>query len=366
MEIIISYDNFFNDNNELNTDFINILLENGKNIYYIISKMVEKAENFAEALNFTYDVSCFKKYRRGDKNFPKFNFIIGNKDVDFFIATLNHKILFYDLNKSAIQEKVRRYGIGFDIAILKKIFKIAILSEKVYFRGKINSNTEVFSLIDAQSKKTHMEDERKMIDNFHSVLKNGDTRNKYYIFLYILFAIQNLSLEKIDYIFYYPSSNINENPQLLELIKNLRNCFHLRIDKTELLKRVRNVIPSKMFSDNSKRIPCGRHLESIIINEEYTEDLLKGKNFLIIDDYCTNGTSFETVKNLLNGIEYNKLYCLSIGKFRGQNYIVQDYTKDSLGNWKHTRSCQLDSKNSQINMDTKTDIDELFRVIFSE
>ena len=365
MEIIISYDNFFNDNNEPNIDFINILLENSKNIYYIISKMVEKTEELAEALNFTYDVSCFKKYRRGDKHFPNFDFIIGNKNVDFFIATSKQKIIFYDLNKRVIQDKVRIYGIGFDIAILKKIFKIAKLSEKVYFRGKINSNTEVFSLIDAQSKKTHMEDERKMIDNFHSVLKNGDTKNKYYIFLYILFAIQNLYLEKIDYIFYYPSSNTDENQQLLELVEKLRNIFHIKIHKVELLKRIVSVTPSKCLSQTD-RLSCKRHLESIIINEEYVEDLLKGKNFLIIDDYCTNGTSFETVKNLLNGIEYNKLYCLSIGKFKGQNYIVQDYTKDSLGNWKLARLCQLDSKNSQINMDTKTDIDELFRVIFSE
>lgn len=65
------------------------------------------------------------------------------------------------------------------------------------------------------------------------------------------------------------------------------------------------------------------HFKSISYNNSYDQKL-KNKNVWVLDDYCTNGTSFEVVRNFLKDKNLNSLTLISIGNF-GKNYIKQEY-----------------------------------------
>lgn len=63
-----------------------------------------------------------------------------------------------------------------------------------------------------------------------------------------------------------------------------------------------------------------KHLKSIKVNEEY-RGKLKGRVVCIIDDYLTQGNTFEALRNLLISCKVKKIICIAIGKFlRGGEY----------------------------------------------
>lgn len=325
--IIISTDYFKSDYSN-KEKFIEILQRNNdKFLYFIVTKNAYKGSQIIEELKNNYNLNCRFLPRNSEliSNYLDFEVIIGNKDVDFYTATNNKKIIFYDKDFSA-EKKVLQYGFEFSIDILDKLLKIIDL-DKSHYCELISNNSAIklFSLINARYRvnSNYSIDEKLLIEDFERFIKkNASVKNKELITYYIILAILKLDIIVPDLIFYFPSSKIEPNPFMDNLVKKLRNIFHLSINTPELLKRSREITPSKNLSYD-ERIGCQRHLNSISFNNSID---IKSKNILVLDDYCTNGTSFETVRNFIiaKNEPIGSLTFISIGNF-GKDYILQDY-----------------------------------------
>ena len=64
---------------------------------------------------------------------------------------------------------------------------------------------------------------------------------------------------------------------------------------------------------------CQKHFRTIIVNPLYKEKL-KNRIVCVMDDYFTNGNTFETLRNLLVACKVKKIIFVAIGKFTtGEN-----------------------------------------------
>lgn len=324
--IIISTD-YFKNNYSNKEEFIKILQQNNdKFLYFIVTKSSYTGVQIVKELRNNYNLNCefLPRSSKFINNNLEFEVILGNKDVDFYIATNNKKIIFYD-EILEIEDKVLQYGFKFSIDILDKLLKIIDL-DKSHYCGLISNNfvVKLFSLVNARYRvnSNYSMDEKLLIEDFEKFIKkNASVKNKELITYYIILAILKLDIIVPDLIFYFPSSKIEPNTFMDNLVKKLRNIFHLSVNTPELLKRSREITPSKNLSYD-ERISCQRHLDSILFDNSID---IEYKNILVLDDYCTNGTSFETVRNLiaLQNKLIGSLTFISIGNF-GKDYIAQD------------------------------------------
>lgn len=336
-KIIISIDYFSNDYSN-KEKFIKILQRNkDKFLYFIITKNTNKGLQIVEHLKNNYNLNCEFLFRNS-KTISDLDFevIIGRKNFDFYIATNNKKIIFYDEN-FLVEEKVYQYGFKFSIDILDKLLKIIDLDKSHYCDLTYENDIKLFSLVNAKYKvnSDYSIDEKLLIEDFEKFIKkNTHVKNKELITYYIILAILKLNMAVPNLIFYFPSSKIESNPFMDNLVKKLRNIFHLPIDTSELLKRNMEITPSKNLSYH-ERISCERHLKSILFNNNID---IENKNILVLDDYCTNGTSFEAVRNLFlfKNKQIRSLTFISIGNF-GKDYVVQDYEIVDNGKLKWNR-----------------------------
>ena len=106
-----------------------------------------------------------------------------------------------------------------------------------------------------------------------------------------------------------------------------------------------------------------RHFDSIIINPVY-HGKLKNRAGCVIDDFLTNGTSFETARNLLLAENARKIIFVSLGTF-GKSYVKQDY---ELRNNVSTPGYTFNLIGRQYitgnyNRDAMTDIENLVRLL---
>lgn len=319
--LIISTDYLFDEN------FINILKNNSQFNYLIITRDREKGEYIINKLS-KEGISADYIFRSTRNINIDFEAIIGNKEVDFYLATYNKKLIFYDEN-SYVEPKVKQYGFPYSINELDKLLKILSLNKEYFCSLDIEEyNLHLLSLLDARTRVSvgYSEDEKSMIKDFEDLIKRYKRiKNGRLLIYYILLAIRNLPLEKPDFIFYFPSSTIGDNLFMKFLVESLRNVFHLSIKEEELLKRSKTITPSKTLSYD-ERIDCYRHFNSIEINKQHN---LEDKVVWILDDYSTNGTSFEVVRNLLKNKNVKKIIFISIGNF-GKKYLVQEFNDFKL------------------------------------
>lgn len=325
--IIISTDYFNPQKYNHMGKFIEYLQENSDSfIFYIISKNMSCADSIVNWLK-GMGISC-NSLMRNTQNISKYldyECVIGNKNVDFYLATASKKIIFYDENIE-VENKVSNYGLSFNINDLGKILKIinCSTSNDLYADTMIDNKTRLIALINAKSKYGYRKrEEMEFISLLQRFLKKGDMTDKktcYLFFIYLLLQLQKADLPVPNYIFYYPSSSGQDNFIMKEITEMLRNVFHLRIEQEELMKRSKPIVPSKNLEEKD-RIKCDRHFQSISINYKYD---LHDKNVWVLDDYFTNGTSFETTRNLLKNQELKSLSLIAIGAF-GKAYKYQDY-----------------------------------------
>lgn len=263
------------------------------------------------------DVDAFIK-----KNKSSYFIVLGAGELDFYLA-VNNKVLFFFPEWAENQnDKARRYGLNVStVSVFTKIVDIIKNQSSWYYSLKVDDITQVFSLTSANTRGAHSAKEVDLVDGFRSLLKEGKRKYMNVLLYHFLASItNNEAFRDINDWAIFPSSSTQLNREML-VFKERARYLMKGMKKDPLFLRDK-VVP-KSHHMRTGRIPCDRHFQSIVLNPVY-KNKLKGRSICILDDYLTNGTSFETVRNLLVNQGVKKIICVSLGKF-GRQYLKQDY-----------------------------------------
>lgn len=269
-------------------------------------------------------------YRKDIRNLIKTNshipfVIIGCHDEDFYVA-VNTKNLYINAGWTRAQSpKSILYGLSVpDISVLNKTLSILKNHSAWYFQLNVDEKTKVYSLMNARTKTgDYSAQEIELVTGFQNLLKQG--RRKYFSILlhhFLAGIVQNQEFKEIQDWGIFPSSGLSLNPEMEEFKERARVLMGGK-KKSPIFKRHTPIGKSHYIKDGT-RIPCDRHFNSISINPEYKGKLV-GRAVCIMDDYLTNGTSFETARNLLSAEGVRKMIFVSMGTF-GNTYYKQDYS----------------------------------------
>ena len=113
-----------------------------------------------------------------------------------------------------------------------------------------------------------------------------------------------------------PSSSTELNQVMLELKERVRLMMYGR-KSAAIFLRHENASKSSSDNPNARRDDnnyCQKHFQTIIINPLYRRKL-KDRVVCVMDDYLTNGNTFETLRNLLVACKVKKIIFVAIGKF---------------------------------------------------
>lgn len=256
------------------------------------------------------------------------NFIlVGSNENDLHIASSTKSALLIPV-WSYIQDIPEKYGLSVPSAeALYKVIQV-IKNQKVWFYElDIDEHAKVYSLTSANSKGNVSESEREIVEGFRNSLKHGKKRYFKVLQLHFLASlIHNPVFKEVNIWSIMPSSSTSINEDLWTLKERARLLMGKKLHEPLFIRHT-NIQQSHSIKDNNQRLYCNRHFSSININPEYRKKI-KGKVICIIDDYLTNGTSFETLRNLLMYAGVKKVIFVSLGRFRrntGIEYYKQDY-----------------------------------------
>ena len=113
-----------------------------------------------------------------------------------------------------------------------------------------------------------------------------------------------------------PSSSTELNQVMLELKERVRLMMYGR-KSAAIFLRHENASKSSSDNPNARRDDnnyCQKHFQTIIVNPLY-RGKLKDRVVCVMDDYLTNGNTFETLRNLLVACRVKKIIFVAIGKF---------------------------------------------------
>ncbi|EJH4589274.1 phosphoribosyltransferase, partial [Staphylococcus pseudintermedius] len=91
---------------------------------------------------------------------------------------------------------------------------------------------------------------------------------------------------------------------------------------------------------------------------------LKGVTVVVLDDYVTNGHTFEAVRNLLTEAGVKKIYLITMGTFKMPYQIQQVDFKDDISNLRY--KFEIISKENitlQYNENALITIDQIYEII---
>ncbi|MHC1714907.1 MAG: phosphoribosyltransferase [Acidaminococcaceae bacterium] len=255
---------------------------------------------------------------------------IGIHDEDLQVAANTKTCLICcNWSESDPGEKVVKYGIPINnVQQLSDMLNIFFNNHGWYSTQNIDSKTTVFSLMNARSRTgAYHQNEAQLIVEFENLLKHG-ARNYYHILQYYLLGCISSTkvFNEVQDWGIFPSSGLNLNQEMHDFKESVRFMLNGKKSEPILIRHLQSQKSHYLHKD--VRIPCDRHFNTININPYY-ENKLRNRVVCIFDDYLTNGTSFETTRNLLYKAGIKKLYCISLGTF-GNNYVRQNY--DISGN----------------------------------
>lgn len=274
--------------------------------------------------NFQFEVRCeFRRFIRVnvDETNAKDYILVGSSDDDLILAA-NKRMLIINPGWSVKQdEKPARYGITLNTPyqLLEAIRLIANQSEW-YFNLEVSEDTQVLALTSANTKNHDVNtSEREVLDGFRELLKSGD--RKYFNTLYfhlISGVMKNPELREVEIWGTFPSSSSTKvNEELEELKERCRYLTGRRMTEP-LFKRHTTVSKSRGTDEDERlRIGCKKHFDSIVLNDYYQQrNRIRDKVVCVLDDYLTNGISFETARNLLLAAGAKKVILVGLGRFR--------------------------------------------------
>ncbi|MCO7124765.1 phosphoribosyltransferase [Sporolactobacillus shoreicorticis] len=318
---------------------LNCLNEEGHRIIVISHNTNAKntmKDIFKEQLDFKIACAYRWKIREivTEENASSF-VLVGSSDNDLILAA-NKKILIIDPGWSVKQEeKPARYGI-----ILKtprkllEAIKLIDNQTKWFFKLKVNSNTTTLALTSANTLNWDVEPtEREVLDGFQNLLKRGDRSYFNTLYFHLISGVMKSSdLRNVDIWGIFPTSSGKVNNEMEELKERCRYLTNKRMKEPLFIRHTSvNRSHDTPYATRIKE-GCIKHFNSIILNPFYLYRV-KGKVVCVLDDYITNGISFETARNLLIKAGAQKVILVALGRYkRGINGIYQQEDYEIDGN----------------------------------
>ena len=297
---------------------------------------------------------------------PESVLFLGIKNQDFYTANNGNMFLVYlseYREKYPVETDISKYGSEFSVIEFFKILKLINETAEPYLNTTLKGidNFKLMSLINARYYSYGLSAEEKRIAiKFEELLKNNNQSNKkIFISFIIVMILKNIEVKKFDNCFYYPTSRGNggKNELMEELCKQIRLlCKKPKLNQENLFYRNKDIEKSHNISDKNIRTKLGRHIESINVIDS---ERIKDKNIIVLDDYMTNGTSSEVVRELLKDKNVNNILFLTIGHF-GNSYmryydIISTYNDPDAYNEEYL---EFNQKNSHQNLE------KLFEILY--
>lgn len=376
--IIISIDSYSDlENKDDYFDWINELAEEGRIIVFVARDDNRKQE-LTPKLGYKWHKNV--KYSNRQKLRDNINnskieinsfIVVGNKDKDMQFAATNK--LFYINPKwcKDIQFGAAKYGMPVrNLNGLKKAIKIIENQNNWFFELDVDDKTKVLSLMSANDLGVHSEEELELIRGFRNFLKAGDYRYYSVLLYHFLAGISNRKeFREIQDWAIVPSSGTELNNEMWLFKERARWLMNGRKPEALFKRHTQTLKSHESYKNGVDRIPCDRHFDTIILNEKY-KGKLRNRVVCIFDDYSTNGTSFEVVRNLLLKEGVKKIYCVSLGKFGydRQPFYYQNYelTGNLFDKGYQYRLISRENINykASINRDALTEIEKLYNIIY--
>ena len=306
------------------------------------------------------DLSGVKGYRRSPKLIEyiskkiKIDFedimVLGAKEDDMILAANARIILltadFAKKNNPKDRIYTKGYGIGiYSVDRLKYFFDHYLHIEKPwFFSHEVDESYLVYGLTNAMTRTMDDKNEVEICDHLRKHLKEGFETGKSPFRIYSLLSMYRIfkEVKDINYWGYYPSSDGKTNDELNEIKEILRKSFGCRSAHDILIRHKASPKRNKQSATLRAKNGCDSQFDTIHLNPWY-RGKIGGKNFCIIDDFSTHGTSSETVRHLLKHEGANKVIFISLGKFKftykEYDYILDgdvftpDYTYIKKGNY---------------------------------
>jgi len=302
-------------------------LTNSGDFIVFMSRTYEKLQL---AKSFFKDATKYKfPYRKDAKEFVEKNpggyfIVLGINEQDLYLAANNRQLLINPIWTEVKTIEVEKYGIKISRPdLLVKFIEIIKNQSSWYYNVDLDDKTHVLSLYSANTYRgSHTPEEKVLIAGFQSLLKNGD-KGYYEVLLYHFLAgiANNDDFREVQDWAIFPSSGTELNDDMIQFKERARIVMNGRKPAPLFIRHTPTT--KSHYMGKAERIPCNRHFDTIKLNDIY-KGKLKGRTICVLDDFLTNGTSFETARNLLLTQNVKKIIFVSVGRF-GSNYVKQDY-----------------------------------------
>ncbi|TNP10771.1 hypothetical protein FHY71_26505 [Bacillus tropicus] len=261
--------------------------------------------------------------------------LVGSSDDDLILAA-NKKILIINPGWSTKQdEKPARYGIT--LGSPNQLFEAIRLinnQNRWYFKLEVDPASMVLALTSANTlNRDVVQTEREVLEGFEHLLKAGDRKFFNTLYFHLISGVmKNSELRSVDIWGVFPSSTGNVNEELEELKERCRYLTGKKMNKPLFIRHT--AVEKSHRTKHERRLStgCVKHFNSIVLNPYYSSRV-KGKVVCVIDDYTTNGVSFETARNLLLKAGASKVILVALGRYRrGRDGIYQHEIYELIGN----------------------------------
>ncbi|EJQ32409.1 hypothetical protein IEC_05421 [Bacillus toyonensis] len=320
-------------------ELIKNLNEDGHKII-VISHGTESIRIMKKIFEETFEFKVICTYRKiirenvNEDNASSF-ILVGSSDDDLILAA-NKRILIINPAWSVKQEeKPARYGISLERPDqLFEAIRLIDNQNKWYYELEIDQNTTVLALTSANTLNGDVvRTEKEVLIGFENLLKSGNRNYFNTLYFHLISGVMKSSeLRNVDRWGIFPSSSVNLNEELEELKERCRYLTYKKMNKPLFIRHTAVNKSRNTDPEIRRRLGCMKHFDSIVLNPYYSNKI-KGQVVCVIDDYITNGISFETARNLLLKAGAKKIILVALGRYRkGQHGIYQHEVYDLKGN----------------------------------
>lgn len=248
--------------------------------------------------------------------------IVGAIKEDIWIAANNQILLVNPLWIDKVDTSILKYG--FSISSPKQLVEcisILKLDTQIYQRQKLSDVTEIISITRARNFRATLE-QNAVINDYREYLKRGADKYRYAVFFhYLSMLFKSNEFRDIDYWTGAPSSTGATNNGIYEIVDYSRYLMKKR--EAALIVRHKPAEKSTEIRSNiRKTLDSSRHFSTMHVNPNFRNSIA-GKKIVVLDDYVTNGHTFEATRLLLEAAGAAKIYLISIGTYENP-YQLQE------------------------------------------
>lgn len=333
INLLINSKACFDSQGKVNNDFDYLVQHSqSENInIVIVSREVNMNSNEKIINNHFGDNHTIKYYGRGEasKKFIEKNnlsskdfILIGAVDQDLPI-TSNNNILLINPGWVSVSSKIEKYGFKIsDSNQLVSCINIMRLNSNVYARNNISEITELISLTTARNFMAPPNQDI-IINNYRDYLKYGKDLYRFAVFFHYLTLItQNDEFENVNIWTSAPSSTGERTNGIYKIEDYSRYLMSNKRQREIFIRHSSAEKSTDINSTERKSLDSSRHFNTVHLNPKY-KDEIKGSTIVVLDDYVTNGHTFETVRILLEKAGAKKIYLITMGTYKNP-YQKQD------------------------------------------